>query len=455
MPPSVTESSLLLAQLWAEGDRNAGDKLVSQHLPSIKRYFAYRVRDTFIQDDLVQDTLLALIVAVPNFDGRSSFRTFLLGVARNHLHSWLRRNYRQPYFDEFESLEIEDDAESALARTLRREDVGILELAMGTLTPMAQQMLRLRYWHNHSSVELAREFNMTASAVRSHLARTRRDLLRKITEREDCDHSKRHISTLALHRTRLSMSTSITAEKANKHRTSVTTEKACMPTQKPFGWTGLKTRGAAHCKTVQQSPSPSTSLNHQELSRVDYVWFSVAAAFVFMSTTVGNQTFARFLRGATDTAELKNTTGSATPGDIRRYLEDKCALSSFHRMSMSTRIPRGDDSIVALLEPHIATQVSTSFIRVLLSLQPRLNSKSTERLSLASVTPTNSDSTCRLLLSNDPWRVESVDRSDARYPAFTLAHRVFNLLGHTATPPEPVKLRSHGNDKGAKDLRSG
>src|SRR5437762_3271806 len=78
MMPALCTEDLLLSR-WRAGDRSAGDELVRMCKPVLRSFF--RKRTTKNVDELVQKTLVACIQALSSFEGRSSFRTFLLGIA--------------------------------------------------------------------------------------------------------------------------------------------------------------------------------------------------------------------------------------------------------------------------------------------------------------------------------------------------------------------------------------
>jgi RNA polymerase sigma-70 factor (ECF subfamily) len=67
-----------------------GERWLQEHGDSLFRYALVRVRCSATAEDLVQQTLLAALQAP--FDGRSSERTWLIGILRNKLFDRLRRS---------------------------------------------------------------------------------------------------------------------------------------------------------------------------------------------------------------------------------------------------------------------------------------------------------------------------------------------------------------------------
>jgi RNA polymerase sigma-70 factor (ECF subfamily) len=58
-------------------------------------YALTRVHDLDVAEDLVQETYLAAFQAVDRFEGRSSARTWLIGILRNKVADFFRRKSRQ------------------------------------------------------------------------------------------------------------------------------------------------------------------------------------------------------------------------------------------------------------------------------------------------------------------------------------------------------------------------
>ena len=73
---------LELLNAWRAGDAAAGRGLFQRYFPQLYRFFANKVDDP---DELVQQTFLAIVKARSQFEGRSSFRTYLFTVARHEL----------------------------------------------------------------------------------------------------------------------------------------------------------------------------------------------------------------------------------------------------------------------------------------------------------------------------------------------------------------------------------
>lgn len=83
---------------------------LTQHGDALYRYAYSRLRDTSQAEDLVQETLLAALQARLGFSGRSTERTWLIGILKNKLVDYLRKGAREQPFGELAETEAEIDA---------------------------------------------------------------------------------------------------------------------------------------------------------------------------------------------------------------------------------------------------------------------------------------------------------------------------------------------------------
>lgn len=83
---------------------------LAQHGDALCRYAYLRLRDAAQAEDLVQETLLAALKARQSFRGRSTERTWLIGILKNKLVDYLRKGAREQPFGELTEAEEEIDA---------------------------------------------------------------------------------------------------------------------------------------------------------------------------------------------------------------------------------------------------------------------------------------------------------------------------------------------------------
>ena len=82
MMGTIVDETALIAAL-REGDEAVFAQLVDQHTPSMLRVARGYVPSREIAEEVVQDTWIALVKGISNFEGRSSLRTWLFAVMIN------------------------------------------------------------------------------------------------------------------------------------------------------------------------------------------------------------------------------------------------------------------------------------------------------------------------------------------------------------------------------------
>ncbi|HPK02014.1 MAG TPA: sigma-70 family RNA polymerase sigma factor [Candidatus Sumerlaeota bacterium] len=82
---------------------------LDEHGDLLYRYALARVRDAEVAEDLVQETFVAALRGQRNFAGRSSERTWLVGILKNKIVDHLRRKWREQPLSELEPAEQAED----------------------------------------------------------------------------------------------------------------------------------------------------------------------------------------------------------------------------------------------------------------------------------------------------------------------------------------------------------
>ena len=75
-----------LYRRWAEGERKAGETLIERHLDTVGRFLANKCPNPPRLEDLVATVFERCAKSLGRFGGRSSFRTYLLGIALSLIH---------------------------------------------------------------------------------------------------------------------------------------------------------------------------------------------------------------------------------------------------------------------------------------------------------------------------------------------------------------------------------
>lgn len=142
-------------------EHNQLAKDLSRHESSVYTYFRRMGRQPADAADLTQDTFVRALVGVERFRGESSYRTWLLGIARNLDREWIRRSYRTPVvMDELEGV-APGDTDDAVA-------VGD---ALARLPRDERELLVLSHVEGLESKEIAQLLGISDAATRQRLSR--------------------------------------------------------------------------------------------------------------------------------------------------------------------------------------------------------------------------------------------------------------------------------------------
>jgi RNA polymerase sigma-70 factor (ECF subfamily) len=171
-----TDSTTALAMAARAGDAAAQAAFVRATQTDVWRFTAALI-DPGSADDLTQETYLRAFKALPGFEGRSSVRTWLLGIARRTCADHLRSVIRRRRLD----LRL-----AAQARTeLPAPDPAHRLSAAGLLDGLAEerrtafvltQVLGLSY------AEAAAVEEVPVGTIRSRVARARDELVTAVSE---------------------------------------------------------------------------------------------------------------------------------------------------------------------------------------------------------------------------------------------------------------------------------
>ncbi len=84
------------------------ERWVEEHGDIMFRYAYVRLREHAVAEDIVQETFLAAMKAKDRYQGRSSERSWLMGILRHKLIDYLRKAAREVKMDDMESAGFED-----------------------------------------------------------------------------------------------------------------------------------------------------------------------------------------------------------------------------------------------------------------------------------------------------------------------------------------------------------
>lgn len=160
---------------WAAGERSAGETLIERHLDTVGRFLANKCPDPSRLEDLVATVFERCAKSLGRFGERSSFRTYLLGIAYNVARDDLKRHIRAPKFDEtVTSLASISSSPSAIVAV--REEQAILLQALRQLPFALQAVLELHFFEELSRSQVAQILELPEGTVAGRLRKAKAEL---------------------------------------------------------------------------------------------------------------------------------------------------------------------------------------------------------------------------------------------------------------------------------------
>jgi RNA polymerase sigma-70 factor (ECF subfamily) len=180
---SRPEQTLVVAA--KNGNEQALEILFKRHqrrvLAIVRRYV--RIRED--AEDIAQQTFQKAYIHLREFQGESSFSTWLTRIAINEALMFLRRvgAKREVSIDSIDgadrgpaSLEISDSDANPETRYSQREDVQVLSKALGNLRPGLRSAISLCELAEFSTSETARRMGLSVGTVKARVFRGKRQL---------------------------------------------------------------------------------------------------------------------------------------------------------------------------------------------------------------------------------------------------------------------------------------
>lgn len=167
----MSQSDAELLDAWAAGDARAGSRLFKRYFLPVSRYFFNKVPED--HDDLIQETFMGCLHGRHRLRDKSSFRSFLFGVAGNTLRMHLRRLRLHQPPEALEDSSTHDLAPGPSTLLRAQEDEQVVLDALRRIPLPLQIVMELYYWEEMRTHEIAQAVELPLGTVRSHLRRGR------------------------------------------------------------------------------------------------------------------------------------------------------------------------------------------------------------------------------------------------------------------------------------------
>ncbi|MEW6159324.1 MAG: RNA polymerase sigma factor [Verrucomicrobiota bacterium] len=148
------------------GDSQAASELVTQFYRRIFCYLCRLCGDETEAADLTQKTFLKLWDALPGFEGRSSFSTWLYGIAHHVYLDWRRKPQRDDARASAWWEARADDARTPFESAEQRDLAFRLYAAVEHLDEPVRDVVHLHYYQGLSLSETAEALGIAVSTVK-------------------------------------------------------------------------------------------------------------------------------------------------------------------------------------------------------------------------------------------------------------------------------------------------
>jgi RNA polymerase sigma-70 factor (ECF subfamily) len=154
-----------LVRSVCEGNERDYEKIMAMYEGKLKRWVSGFIRDPYVVEEVVQDTFLKAFVALPSFDFKYSFSTWIFRIARNCCVDRLRMKYPCPVGNGSDF----DYEPSALDSMIHAEMLDELRKRLDSLPEIYAEIMRLRYRMDYSCAEICEITGLDSSVVRSRM----------------------------------------------------------------------------------------------------------------------------------------------------------------------------------------------------------------------------------------------------------------------------------------------
>jgi len=175
------EEGRLLAAL-AAGDRQAAERLVERTYRGVYSLLRRLCGDPDLAADLTQDTYRKAWDALPGFDRRSQFSTWLFRIAYTTFLNHLRRPRRLVSLEEKHEAAVPDPAPAADEVVGRELEGDRLRRAVLALPEDLRYTVTAVFWGELPVKEIARQEGITTVAIRKRLKKAFRLLALALEE---------------------------------------------------------------------------------------------------------------------------------------------------------------------------------------------------------------------------------------------------------------------------------
>ncbi|MBK8265857.1 MAG: sigma-70 family RNA polymerase sigma factor [Nannocystis sp.] len=194
---SPDADDLTLVEACRSGDRNAFKILMQRYQRKVYSVAFGLLRNQEDALDVVQESFIKVHRYLANFEGNSSFYTWLYRIVTNLCIDHMRKNKRYKAFEFDDSLRHDEKADSASDADIRplsglgdpaqmlhrREILDAFQNGLACLSDKHRAVIVMRELEGFSYEEMAKAMGCSKGTIMSRLFHARRNMQRHLTER--------------------------------------------------------------------------------------------------------------------------------------------------------------------------------------------------------------------------------------------------------------------------------
>jgi len=177
----VNDETVWVAQAQ-RGSDEAFTQLVEAYQKPVFNLCYRMLGEPDVAEDAAQETFLRAYQNLHRYDSSRAFGTWILSIAAHYCIDRLRKRKFSVFSIDAEDedgmqYEIADPASpDPEVESAKREERDRLHILLKDLDDTDRAAVIMRYWYDYSEIEIAQSLNLTVSAVKSRLHRSRRAL---------------------------------------------------------------------------------------------------------------------------------------------------------------------------------------------------------------------------------------------------------------------------------------
>ncbi len=174
-PAQDLSDEKLISLVLENGEINAFSHLYDRYKSRVYGRIVSLMGDNADSEDLLQEVFVKVYVSLKNYEGKSSFSSWVYSITYNHLVDALRKRKR---FLEDPDLDVEDKAmeETKDEEVLRIDSHDLIRL-MDKLEEQDKLILLLKFREEQSIKDIMKTLNIKESAAKMRIKRAKNKLI--------------------------------------------------------------------------------------------------------------------------------------------------------------------------------------------------------------------------------------------------------------------------------------